>query len=86
MREKTCEQDNMFAVESKGGDLMKFIWTKDGYVNMDYVKRLFVEDTLIMVEDVGGRNYVHDDDFDCSEAAQDWLDDLIKELEKDAGV
>lgn len=65
---------------------MKFIWTKDGYLNMDYVKRLFVEDTLIMVEDADERNYVHDDDFDCSEDAQNWLDDLIKELEKDEGV
>ncbi|MBQ3444221.1 MAG: hypothetical protein IJG33_13360 [Selenomonadaceae bacterium] len=65
---------------------MKFLAVDDGYLNMAYVRRLYVRGVAIYAETDTGAEYTHDDDFDCEEAAQGWLDDLIKELEKDDGV
>lgn len=65
---------------------MKFLATTDGYLNVAYVRRLYVRGVAIYAETDHGDEYLHDDDFDCEEAAQNWLDDLIKELEKDDGV
>lgn len=62
---------------------MKFIATTDGYLNADYVRRLFVEKKKIVIRDNAGMTYFIDEKFDSDESAQNYLDELIEELEDD---
>lgn len=65
---------------------MKFIATTDGYINADYVKRFFVADAKIGVQDDTGAIYFSDDEFTSDDEAQNYLDELIDELEGDNNV
>ena len=62
---------------------MKFIATTDGYINADYVKRFDITDKKIALQDDTGASYFIDEKFADDESAQNYLDELIEELEDD---
>ena len=67
---------------------MKFICTTEGYINAAYVKRLYVQDKRIVAEvsnksEFGWQRYILDEEFADDESAQNYLDELIEELEKE---
>lgn len=65
---------------------MKFIATTDGYINADYVRRLFVKNQKIYVETAQDYLCKLDESFDTDGSAQNYLDELIEELEGDNNV
>ncbi len=66
---------------------MKFIATTEGYINADYVKRLYVQDKRIVAEvgdksEFGWHRNLLEEEFADDESAQNYLDELIEELEE----
>ncbi len=63
---------------------MKFLADKDGgYVNALYVRRFDVKGKQIIMSVDGGLRLIFDRDFDTDEEAQNYLEELIDELEGD---
>ena len=61
---------------------MKFIATTDGYLNANYIQRVFVMDKRIAIKDDTGATYFIDERFASDEDAKNYLDELIEELEE----
>ena len=63
---------------------MKFIATAGGcYINVLYIRLMCVEDAKIILRVDGGLRLVYDGEFASDEDAQNYLDELIEELEKE---
>lgn len=60
-----------------------WIYTTEGYVNSNFVVRLYVEDKKIFVEFGNADVYELDDEFESEAAAQAYLDALVDEMESD---
>ena len=60
-----------------------WIYTTEGYVNSNFVARLYVDGKKIFAEFGNADVYELDVDFESEAAAQAYLDALVDEMESD---